>query len=80
MVAGAFPIVKLGYLALKQVSKPIANQIKKNAKTSPFFRKYVCMPPAQSKYNLRRHLTRSSLDLFGPRHRDFEEQLLTHPS
>ncbi|KAK7104962.1 putative OPA3-like protein CG13603 [Littorina saxatilis] len=47
MVAGAFPIVKLGYLAIKQVSKPLANLIKQNAKASPFFRKYVCMPPAQ---------------------------------
>ncbi|KAL8618342.1 hypothetical protein ACOMHN_047414 [Nucella lapillus] len=47
MVAGAFPIVKLGYLALKQVSKPLANAIKRNAKSSPFFKKYVCMPPAQ---------------------------------
>ncbi|XP_076442443.1 optic atrophy 3 protein homolog [Babylonia areolata] len=47
MVAGAFPIVKLGYLAVKQISKPLANHIKRNAKSSPFFRKYVCMPPAQ---------------------------------
>lgn len=42
-----FPIVKLGYLVLKQLSKPIALQIKKRAKSSPFFRKYVCIPPAQ---------------------------------
>ncbi|KAL8590357.1 hypothetical protein ACOMHN_006473 [Nucella lapillus] len=47
MVAGAFPIIKLGYLAVKQLSRPIANQIKRNAKSSPFFGKYVCMPPAQ---------------------------------
>lgn len=47
MVAGAFPIVKLGYLAIKQISKPIANQIKRSAKSSPFFSRYVCMPPAQ---------------------------------
>ncbi|KAK7487161.1 hypothetical protein BaRGS_00021656 [Batillaria attramentaria] len=47
MVAGAFPIVKLGYLAIKQISKPLANVIKSRAKVHPFFRKYVCMPPAQ---------------------------------
>lgn len=47
MVAGAFPIVKLGYLAVKQISKPLANAIKRGAKSNPFFRKYVCMPPAQ---------------------------------
>lgn len=64
MVAGAFPIVKLGYLAIKQVSKPLANLIKQNAKASPFFRKYVCMPPAQSKFGLRRHLTRSPFTNF----------------
>ncbi|XP_025105182.1 putative OPA3-like protein CG13603 [Pomacea canaliculata] len=47
MVAGAFPLVKLGYLAVKQISKPLANVIKLRAKKHPFFRKYVCMPPAQ---------------------------------
>lgn len=34
-------------LALKQIAKPIANIIKARAKQSLFFRKYVCMPPAQ---------------------------------
>ncbi|XP_055853418.1 putative OPA3-like protein CG13603 isoform X2 [Episyrphus balteatus] len=47
MVVGAFPAAKLGVLAIKQISKPIANVIKNSAKNSPFFRKYVCMPPAQ---------------------------------
>ncbi|XP_002072012.3 putative OPA3-like protein CG13603 [Drosophila willistoni] len=47
MVIGVFPAAKLGVLAIKQISKPIANVIKANAKSSPFFRKYVCMPPAQ---------------------------------
>lgn len=42
-----FPIVKLGYLVLKQLSKPVANQIKRKAKAHPFFRNNVCMPPAQ---------------------------------
>uniref|UniRef100_A0A0K8TNQ2 Putative conserved plasma membrane protein n=1 Tax=Tabanus bromius TaxID=304241 RepID=A0A0K8TNQ2_TABBR len=47
MVAGAFPVAKLGILALKQISKPIANVIKNKAKQNDFFRRYVCMPPAQ---------------------------------
>lgn len=32
---------------MKQISKPIANLLKTRAKNSPFFRVYVCMPPAQ---------------------------------
>ncbi|CAH2006027.1 unnamed protein product [Acanthoscelides obtectus] len=47
MVIGAFPAAKLGALLLKQISKPIANVVKNQAKSSPIFRKYVCMPPAQ---------------------------------
>lgn len=34
-------------LAMKQISKPIASLLKTRAKNSLFFRKYVCMPPAQ---------------------------------
>lgn len=51
MVVGAFPAAKLGVLAFKQLSKPVANVIKERAKSHPFFRQYVCMPPAQCKYN-----------------------------
>ncbi|KAG4078572.1 hypothetical protein HA402_002686 [Bradysia odoriphaga] len=47
MVVGAFPAAKLGVLAFKQLSKPIANLIKERAKKSPFFRDYIAMPPAQ---------------------------------
>lgn len=47
MVVGAFPIAKLAALAFRQLSKPLANRIKSGAKKSPFFRTYVCMPPAQ---------------------------------
>lgn len=50
MVVGAFPIAKLSVLLIKQISKPIANICKERAKNSPFFRTYVCMPPAQCKY------------------------------
>lgn len=42
-----FPLIKLGIVFFKQVSKPLANQIKARAKNSEFFKKYVCMPPAQ---------------------------------
>lgn len=52
MVVGAFPIAKLSVLLIKQISKPIANACKERAKNSPFFRTYVCMPPAQCEYLL----------------------------
>lgn len=47
MAVGAFPLAKLGALFVKQLSKPLANKLKTRAKSSPFFRRYVCMPPAQ---------------------------------
>lgn len=43
----AFPLVKLAALALRQISKPLANRLKTKAKNSHFFRTYICMPPAQ---------------------------------
>ncbi|OCT67761.1 optic atrophy 3 protein homolog [Xenopus laevis] len=47
MVVGAFPIAKLLYLGIRQISKPLANRIKAGAQRSEFFRTYVCLPPAQ---------------------------------
>lgn len=47
MVVGAFPIAKLLYLGVRQLSKPVANRIKAGARRSDFFRNYVCLPPAQ---------------------------------
>jgi len=47
VIVGAFPAAKLGALVLKQISKPIANAMKRRAKENPFFRTYICMPPAQ---------------------------------
>uniref|UniRef100_A0A8D0GVL6 Outer mitochondrial membrane lipid metabolism regulator OPA3 n=1 Tax=Sphenodon punctatus TaxID=8508 RepID=A0A8D0GVL6_SPHPU len=47
MVAGAFPIAKLLYLGVRQLSKPLAARMKAGARASPFFRKYICGPPAQ---------------------------------
>ena len=49
MVVGAFPLAKLFSLAIKQISKPVANSIKTAAKQSPAFRKYVCMFSGQGK-------------------------------
>ncbi|CAF1287348.1 unnamed protein product [Rotaria sordida] len=42
-----FPLIKLAIVFFKQISKPLANQIKTRAKKSEFFKKYICMPPAQ---------------------------------
>ncbi|XP_075392925.1 optic atrophy 3 protein [Tenrec ecaudatus] len=47
MVVGAFPMAKLFYLGIRQVSKPLANRIKEGARRSEFFKNYVCLPPAQ---------------------------------
>ncbi|XP_032745386.1 optic atrophy 3 protein homolog [Rattus rattus] len=47
MVVGAFPMAKLFYLGIRQVSKPLANRIKDAARRSEFFKTYVCLPPAQ---------------------------------
>lgn len=46
MVA-AFPVAKLGFLLIKQVSKPIAKVLATRARNSLFFRTYVCIPVAQ---------------------------------
>ncbi|RTG83275.1 uncharacterized protein DC041_0006218 [Schistosoma bovis] len=46
-MVGAFPVFKLGALAIKQIGKPLANYLKRKAKTNTFFRNYVCLPPAQ---------------------------------
>ncbi|KAI6057483.1 hypothetical protein LUU34_01655600 [Aix galericulata] len=47
MVAGAFPIAKLLTLGARQLSRPLAARIKAGARASPFFRAYICLPPAQ---------------------------------
>uniref|UniRef100_A0A3Q4AP17 Outer mitochondrial membrane lipid metabolism regulator OPA3 n=1 Tax=Mola mola TaxID=94237 RepID=A0A3Q4AP17_MOLML len=47
MVVGAFPIAKLLYLGVRQLSKPVANRLKAGARTSEFFKTYICLPPAQ---------------------------------
>ncbi|XP_044523239.1 optic atrophy 3 protein [Gracilinanus agilis] len=47
MAVGAFPIAKLLYLGVRQISKPLAQRIKEGARRSQFFRTYICLPPAQ---------------------------------
>jgi len=47
MVA-VFPLGKLLYLGIKQMSKPISRVIQQRAAKSPFIRTYICAPPAQS--------------------------------
>jgi len=42
-----FPLIKLGYLALKHISKPLANGIKMKAKSTPFLRNRILLPAAQ---------------------------------
>ncbi|XP_067619270.1 optic atrophy 3 protein homolog [Eurosta solidaginis] len=43
----ALPVFKLGMLAVRQLSKYVANFIKKKAKDNATFRNYICIPPAQ---------------------------------
>ncbi|XP_070983385.1 optic atrophy 3 protein homolog [Oncorhynchus clarkii lewisi] len=47
MAVGAFPIAKLLYLGVRQLSKPVANRLKAGALRSEFFKTYVCLPPGQ---------------------------------
>ncbi|XP_046813388.1 optic atrophy 3 protein homolog [Vespa crabro] len=47
MVVGVFPVLKLGVLFIKQISKPLAKLIVNQAKNHPIFRRYIIIPPAQ---------------------------------
>ncbi len=47
IMVAAFPLAKLGLLVVKQISKPLANAIARRAKSSKFFRNWVCIPTAQ---------------------------------
>ena len=46
-IGAAFPLAKLGFLLIRQVSKPIAKNIAERAKGSPVFKNWVCIPVAQ---------------------------------
>ncbi|KAI4504699.1 hypothetical protein M0802_000249 [Mischocyttarus mexicanus] len=47
MAIGVFPVLKLGVLLIKQISKPLAKLIVNQAKNHPVFRTYFIIPPAQ---------------------------------
>ena len=47
MVAPAFPLAKLGFLAIKQISKPLANAVANRGRKSKFFRNFIVLPVAQ---------------------------------
>jgi hypothetical protein len=48
MVAG-LPLFKLASLVIKQSAKPVANVLKRGAKESDIFKKYLCYYPGQGK-------------------------------
>lgn len=56
-----FPLIKLGYLALKHISKPLANGIKMKAKSTPFLRNRILLPAAQRQCS---YVSLFSLDMF----------------
>ena len=48
-----FPVIKLGYIAIKQISKPLARLMKEKAKNSPFFRNHILIKPAQGQFTVK---------------------------
>ncbi|XP_015788507.1 putative OPA3-like protein CG13603 [Tetranychus urticae] len=66
MVVAAFPIVKLGALAARQISKPLAKRIQIKAKTSPVLRTYLCLPLANFYHRLEVTFKMRSLNLKKP--------------
>ena len=45
-----FPLIKVAYLGVRQISKPLANVLKRNAKEYPFLRNKILIPSAQCKF------------------------------
>ena len=43
----AFPLAKLGFILVRQISRPIANGIANKARKNKIFRDYICLPVAQ---------------------------------
>ena len=48
MAGAAFPLAKLGFLIVRQASRPIANSITRRARASTIFRDWICVPTAQA--------------------------------
>ena len=46
-----FPLAKLGVLAVKQISKPIAKRVSAAANKNKLFRDWICIPVAQLFHN-----------------------------
>ncbi|XP_060646542.1 putative OPA3-like protein CG13603 isoform X1 [Drosophila sulfurigaster albostrigata] len=42
-----FPLAKLGFLLVKQITKPVTRLLKQKATSNKIFRNYVVAPPAQ---------------------------------
>ncbi|KAM7425234.1 Optic atrophy 3 protein [Porites harrisoni] len=66
MVVGAFPLFKLVSLAVKQISKPVANSLKSAAKQNEFFRRYVCVWPGQGYHWFETRVRMKLMGLSGP--------------
>ncbi|XP_017477582.1 PREDICTED: optic atrophy 3 protein homolog, partial [Rhagoletis zephyria] len=47
MVLITLPIIKLSFLGIQQLSRPVIKLIRLEAKQSKTFRNYICMPAAQ---------------------------------
>ena len=62
-MVGPLPILKLGFLLVKQVSKPVAKQIAARAKESKLFRDWVCVPIAQTYHKAEVRMKMRSLNL-----------------
>lgn len=62
----AFPIVKLGALAARQLSKRLAKRIQNRAKTSPTLKTYLCLPIANAYHKMEVTFTMRALNLKKP--------------
>lgn len=62
----SIPLIKLGYLLIRTLSKPIANSIKKQAVNKPSFRE-TCIKLAQSYHKMEVHLRRRLKNGSGPK-------------
>jgi len=62
----AFPLAKLFYMALRQAGKPLANHMKRKAKTSTLFRDKLCIPVAQMYHRWDTNVRMTNLGLTKP--------------
>lgn len=62
----AFPLGKILYLVVRQVSKPISVRLQRVAKQTPFVRNYVIMPTAQAFHKLEMFIKMRLMGAKGP--------------